>query len=112
MTGGNPISGRSCIMTIQNTLRERLSTHGNFEEQSDLIYKTLDVWQRSPNWIRLPPYMKNAIYMILHKYGRILVGDPYFYDHWHDIVGYNQLVVDLLALSDQPRDDPNYPGTP
>lgn len=44
----------------------------------------------------LPAYMVEALEMIAHKMGRIVNGDPFYHDSWHDIVGYAKLVADRL----------------
>ena len=41
--------------------------------------------------------MKEALEMLAHKTGRILNGDPYFHDSWHDIIGYTRLVEKRLT---------------
>ncbi len=99
-------------MAIQETIIERTNTHGEFKDQASIIWRTLAIWERSPNWVKLPPFMKEAMHMTLHKYGRVMVGDFEFVDHWHDVVGYNQLVVDRLPLTPRLQDDPDRPGTP
>jgi hypothetical protein len=48
----------------------------------------------SPNWIRLSPSQKSALRMISTKLSRILVGDASFKDHWADIAGYCERVIE------------------
>jgi len=43
---------------------------------------------------------KEALEMIQHKIGRILNGDQYYHDSWHDIIGYAKLVADTLIHID------------
>lgn len=40
--------------------------------------------------------MREAIFMICHKMGRIVNGDPFYADSWVDIAGYAKLVSDRL----------------
>ena len=40
--------------------------------------------------------MKEALFMIAHKIGRIVNGDPWYADSWVDIAGYAKLVGDRL----------------
>lgn len=40
--------------------------------------------------------MKEALFMIAHKLGRIVNGDPWYADSWVDIAGYAKLVADRL----------------
>lgn len=73
-------------MDIQATLSERGKTHGSFSEQSRVTYElkqVVDVYGYGLN-----PSHAEALDMILLKIGRIIAGDPYCKDHWHDIAGY------------------------
>ena len=40
--------------------------------------------------------MIEALFMISHKIGRIVNGDPWYADSWTDIAGYAKLVADRL----------------
>lgn len=40
--------------------------------------------------------MAEALFMIAHKIGRIVNGDPWYADSWIDIAGYAKLVADRL----------------
>lgn len=40
--------------------------------------------------------MIEALFMIAHKIGRIVNGDPWYADSWVDIAGYAKLVADRL----------------
>jgi len=40
--------------------------------------------------------MQEALFMIAHKLGRIINGDPWYADSWVDIAGYAKLVADRL----------------
>jgi len=40
--------------------------------------------------------MAEALFMIAHKIGRIVNGDPWYADSWLDIAGYAKLVADRL----------------
>lgn len=82
---------QSCI---ESTLAERGSRYGSFEEHSRITQNIKEAMKDSPNWEKLPPNMKECLEMIAHKAGRILNGDPYYHDSWHDIVGYAKLVAD------------------
>lgn len=73
-------------MNVQETLKEREQTHGSFKEHATVTQELKQV---------LYTYNKGLCYehtealdMIFHKIGRILAGNPYHKDHWHDIAGY------------------------
>ncbi len=81
---------------IAEIIAQRAGTHGVFTENSATIQATKDLWRATPNWSRLRPFQKESLDMLAHKVGRILHGDPDFLDHWIDISGYNNRVVDQL----------------
>lgn len=82
---------------IDQTLAERGSRYGSFDEHARIAQAIKSAMIDSPNWTRLAPDQKEALEMIAHKTGRILNGDPNYHDSWHDIVGYTKLVADRLA---------------
>jgi hypothetical protein len=40
--------------------------------------------------------MQESLDMICHKMARILNGNPYHFDSWHDIIGYARLIESEL----------------
>lgn len=81
---------------IDETLIQRGARYGEFEEHARITQAIKNAMKDSPNWNDLQDDMKEAMEMTAHKYGRILNGDPYYLDSWHDVVGYNKLVADNL----------------
>jgi len=101
---------------IDDTLKERGSRYGDFETHAaitqalkrvmmgDVKLTESDTSTRyvpCTNWRKLSPSQKEALEMVMHKVGRILNGDPDFYDSWHDICGYSKLVADTLVHVDE-----------
>lgn len=84
------------MQTTTELLTERGSTHGNFTDNSKTAQQIKSVMRRGANWNDLAPHQAEALDMIAHKIGRILAGDYNFLDHWADLTGYGQLVVDRL----------------
>lgn len=82
--------------TISNMLKERGSRYGNFGTHALITQDLKKVLDRNGNYAIMPPYMKECIDMIFHKIGRIVNGNPYYEDSWVDIIGYTQLVLDLI----------------
>jgi len=90
---------------VKDILVERGSRYGNFASHAEITVALKDVFFKAI-WTRVstaeefdalfPPYMQEAMDMILHKIGRIANGDPFYDDSWIDIAGYSQLVVDEL----------------
>lgn len=85
---------------INEILAEREKTHGSFDTHSILSQAFKEIMQNSLQWKNLPPYQKEALDMVSHKIARILNGEAYFLDHWQDLVGYLQLVVNHLESLD------------
>jgi hypothetical protein len=81
---------------ITMILQERGNRYGKFPEHARITQNIKAAMRDSPNWDKLPPYMKETLEMTAHKIGRILNGDPFYADSWVDNCGYNQLVVDEL----------------
>ena len=55
------------------------------------------VMQAAPKWKQLEDDQKECLEMVQHKVGKILNGDPNYYDSWHDIEGYIRLVAARLS---------------
>lgn len=82
---------------IRDILAERGSKHGDFTEQAAKAQQLKYAMNLSDNWNDLEPYKREALDMIQHKVARILTGDSNFTDHWVDIIGYAQLVLDRIG---------------
>ena len=83
-------------MSIEETLRERHKTHGEFKYQaviSQHLKKTIHYYEGHKE---LDPDQLEALEMIAHKIARILNGNANEFDHWHDIAGYATLVAERL----------------
>lgn len=82
---------------IKDILSERGSRYGDFAGHALLTQALKDTFaDHSVSYSKLTPPMVEAIEMIFHKLGRIGNGNPFYADSWVDIVGYAQLVVDIL----------------
>ena len=79
-------------MSVQNTLNEREDRYGSFSGHAGIAQALKRVMHDSPKWTLLYPDQKEALEMIQHKIARILNGDPFYMDSWHDISGYATLV--------------------
>ncbi len=83
-------------MSVQQTLNERQSTHGDFADHARATQMLKTVIQNQPGWKNLNAMQRESLDMIAHKIGRILAGNPNHADHWHDIQGYAKLIEDRL----------------
>lgn len=77
---------------ISETLAERGGRYGAFINHATIAQGIQDVMRNAPNWTALDPDMRQALSVIADKIARILNGDPYYEDSWHDIGGYSALV--------------------
>ena len=75
---------------LQNMLKTRRETHGDFEEFSEVAQSLKNEMRDTVGWAKLNNSQREALDMIAHKIARILTGDPSHKDHWDDIAGYAQ----------------------
>ena len=92
-------------MNIDNIISERTKTCGNFPSIAGVDYNIKTSMRAGEKWAVLPPYMEIALSMISHKLARITSGDPYYKDHWTDIIGYSELVLRELESREQMLDN-------
>ena len=78
-------------MKVEETLKQRNDVHGSFEDNANIAQQLKSVLRYGTNFDRLSPVHAQALEAIMDKVSRILAGDPYFHDHWHDIQGYAKL---------------------
>jgi hypothetical protein len=80
----------------EKLIEARHSTHGDYSCVAELDQALKDVLRNHVGWDRLTPGQALAIEMIVHKIARIMCGKPDFRDHWLDVCGYVQCVLDRL----------------
>ena len=85
------------MTNIDETLQQRGSTYGSFEDNADTTQALKRIIQAHPNYNQLRSFQKEAIDMTFHKIARIINGDPNYIDSWHDIIGYVSLVEKILV---------------
>ena len=74
-------------------LNQRGSTHGPRKSQSMIECNIKDAF-RIGDFESLPYDMQSSLDMIATKISRIIAGDERHMDHWVDISGYAQLVIE------------------
>ena len=84
------------ILTIEGTLAERERTYGDYREVSKTAQDLKKIVRTQGGWYDMSPPMQESLDMICNKIARILNGNPYYADSWHDISGYATLVVKEL----------------
>jgi len=84
-------------MPLEDTLKERHSQHGKFEDNAEVTEKILSILRDSPNYHKFPAIIKVGVWHIVHKLARACCGDYRHKDHWHDIGGYVMLIEVSVA---------------
>jgi hypothetical protein len=77
---------------VDATLTERGKNYGDFTDNADYAQRIKQAFYESKAWHNMPTYMQEALDLIASKIGRMLSGDPFYLDNWHDIGGYTTLV--------------------
>ena len=81
---------------VEDTLTERGKNYGDFTDNAKVAQGIKFAMLYSPGWDNAEHYMREALELIASKIGRLLSGDPYHVDGWHDIAGYAVLVEQRL----------------
>lgn len=87
------------INDVDETLKERQSQYGGFEDVAHATQSMLDVLVKDTCYEKMPKPHKEAIHMILSKVSRVACGDQNHKDSWHDIGGYAKLIENLIGES-------------
>ena len=77
-------------------LSARRDKYGPFINNATISQNLKEILHNSTNWEAMPPDMKEALHMIVHKISRIVEGDFEYDDSWIDISGYSTRVVEKL----------------
>lgn len=93
---------------VEETLKQRGSVHGDYNEQSKLHDDLLAVMMKRPSFLSLKPQQRQALNIIAMKTSRILSGDANHPDHWHDIAGYATLAEQSCDYKDPNQQDLNF----
>lgn len=87
--------------SLSKTLAERGARYGLFMDHATWTMKLKNIFRQSANWEKMAQDQQECLDMTAHKIGRILNGDPHYFDSWKDIAGYNKLVSDRLENIDE-----------
>ena len=82
--------------SLDSILQKRGSRYGSLMDNATISQKLKEILHNSTNWEAMPPDMKEALHMIVHKISRIVEGDFNYDDSWIDISGYSTLIVERL----------------
>lgn len=86
------------MSSVANTLAERGSRYGEFADHAKIAQGIQDTMRAAPKWDQLDLDMKQALSVIADKIARILNGDPFYLDNWHDLQGYAKLIENRLQM--------------
>jgi hypothetical protein len=95
--------------SISSTLQERGDRYGDFEDHARIADSLIRVMENHVNtrgvkaWDSLPPYMRQSLRVDADKIARILNGDPFYVDNWHDKQGYAALVEKIITRNGEGR---------
>lgn len=79
---------------VKEILEQREKTHGDYKAVAAISQGIKTAIHLGPN--NLPYVAQESLDMIASKMARIACGNWREIDHWRDIAGYAQLIVDLL----------------
>jgi hypothetical protein len=80
-------------LTVEQTLRERETTHGAFEDVATYAQLLKDILRNSRGYPHMTDAQREACEAWLCKTARIMAGDVSYADHAHDVAGYATLYV-------------------
>lgn len=76
---------------IKDTLVERATTHGDFDEVAFIAQHIKLILRNGQSWDKMNNQQKEALEMIASKLARVVSGNPNEPDHMHDAAGYSKL---------------------
>jgi hypothetical protein len=82
--------------TVDETLEQRGNNYGDYRDVAYAAQELKKTLRYSKSWHSMEPYMQESLDMICNKMSRIVNGNPYYDDSWHDICGYATLVEKQL----------------
>ena len=90
-------------MNLEDLLKAKDMEHGHIDDVADAVCGMWDIFYRSRNCNTMTRIERTAAHMIMMKLARAMSGGRLM-DHWVDIAGYAQLVVNEIESheEDQP----------
>jgi hypothetical protein len=82
---------------VSETLEQRETRYGEYKRVSTTAQWLKNVMRGGESWDKMEPYMQESLDLIANKLARIVNGDPFYDDSWHDVGGYAKLVEIELA---------------
>ena len=82
---------------VTETLGLRENRYGEFRNVSATSQWLKDIMRGGASWNGMEHFMQESLDLIAYKLARIVNGDPFYDDSWHDIGGYAKLVEIEIA---------------
>ena len=82
---------------VTETLGQRENRYGEYSKVSGTAQFLKGAIRYGDSWNDMEPYMQESLDLICNKIARIVNGDPFYDDSWHDVGGYAKLVEIELA---------------
>jgi hypothetical protein len=89
--------GIKFMKDVTETLGLRENRYGEFRNVSETSQWLKDIMRSGASWKGMEPFMQESLDLIANKLARIVNGDPFYDDSWHDIGGYAKLVEIEIA---------------
>ena len=89
--------GIKFMKDVTETLGQRETRYGEYTNVSATSQTLKEDLRLGASWDTMEPYMQESLDLIANKLARIVNGDPFYDDSWHDVGGYAKLVEIELA---------------
>ena len=90
-------TGIKFMKDITETLGQREKRYGEYVNVATTAQQLKETLRSGASWGIMEPYMQESLDLIANKLARIVNGDPFYDDSWHDVGGYAKLVEIELA---------------
>tara|TARA_R110000824_G_scaffold45496_1_gene131647 strand:+ start:186 stop:530 length:345 start_codon:yes stop_codon:yes gene_type:complete len=77
---------------ITETLGQREGRYGEYVNVAATAQQLKETLRSGASWGIMEAYMQESLDLIANKLARIVNGDPFYDDSWHDVGGYAKLV--------------------
>jgi len=77
---------------ITETLGQREGRYGEYVKVAATAQWLKEGLRGGDSWNEMEAYMQESLDLIANKLARIVNGDPFYDDSWHDVGGYAKLV--------------------
>ncbi len=77
---------------VTERLDQREGRYGSYVRVAATAQELKEILRRGHSWGIMEAYMQESLDLIANKLARIVNGDPFYDDSWHDVGGYAKLV--------------------